>query len=176
VEGAKECAIEINSFSKDAGFTGVRLGWTVVPKTITTTGEDPSKLNFLWNRRQITMFNGASNIVQEGGLAVLTDEGQKECKGLVDYYMENARTIKTALEKLGLKVYGGVNAPYLWVKLPNGMKSWDFFDKLLKEAYVVCTPGVGFGPSGEGYVRFSAFGIRENVIRALKSIQDNLKI
>jgi len=176
VEGAKECAIEINSFSKDAGFTGVRLGWTVVPKTILTAGEDASKLNSLWNRRQTTMFNGASNIVQEGGLASLTEGGRRECQSLVSYYMENARTIKEGLEKLGLKVYGGTNAPYIWMKTPNGTKSWEFFDKLLNEAHVVCTPGSGFGPSGEGYVRFSAFGHRENVEKAVKSMQDNLRL
>jgi len=176
VEGAKECAIEISSFSKDAGFTGVRLGWTVVPKTIITAGEDPNKLNSLWNRRQTTMFNGASNIVQEGGLAAMLEIGQRECQGVVDYYMENARIIKWTLEKMGFKVFGGLNAPYLWVKLPNGMKSWEFFDKLLSEAHVLCTPGVGFGPSGEGYVRFSAFGHREDIEKAAKSIRDNLRL
>jgi len=176
IEGAKECAIEISSFSKDAGFTGVRLGWAVVPKTIITAGEDPSKLNSLWNRRQTTMFNGASNIVQEGGLASMMEMGQRECQGVVNYYMENARIIKWTLEKMGFKVFGGLNAPYLWVKLPNGMKSWEFFDKLLSEAHVLCTPGVGFGPSGEGYVRFSAFGHREDIEKAAKSIQDNLRL
>lgn len=163
IPGAKECAIEINSFSKWAGFTGVRLGWTVVPK---------GKFNPLWNRRQTTMFNGASNIAQEGGLAVLSPEGQKECKALVNYYMDNAKIIKTGLKKLGLQVFGGENAPYIWVKCPNNMTSWEFFDKVLEEAHVVTTPGVGFGSQGEGYLRFSAFGHRENIERAVKSIEN----
>jgi LL-diaminopimelate aminotransferase len=176
IKGAKECAIEINSFSKTAGFTGVRLGWTVVPKSLVAEGTEKGKLNALWNRRQCTMFNGASNIVQEGGLAVLSDEGQKECQKLVGYYMENARIIKSALDELGIKTYGGVNAPYVWMKTPGGMKSWDFFDKLLNETHVVGTPGTGFGPSGEGYFRLSAFGHRENIEKAVKSIQENLKL
>lgn len=169
VDGAKNCAIEINSFSKNAGFTGVRLGYTVVPKDLMN-----GKVNNLWNRRQTTFFNGASNIVQEGGLAVLSEEGQKECKQLIDYYMENAKIIKKGLEKKGLKVFGGNNAPYLWMKTPNNMGSWEFFDKLLTESNVVGTPGVGFGPSGEGYFRLSPFGHRENVEEAVKSIEEKL--
>lgn len=163
IPGAKACAIEINSFSKWAGFTGVRLGWTVVPK---------GEFNALWNRRQTTMFNGASNIAQEGGLAVLSEEGQKECKALVNYYMDNAKIIKMGLLKLGLKAFGGENAPYIWVKCPNSMPSWEFFDKLLTEAHVVTTPGVGFGSQGEGYLRISAFGHRQDVERAMKSIEN----
>ncbi|MBL8027323.1 MAG: LL-diaminopimelate aminotransferase [Fibrobacteres bacterium] len=176
VEGAKSCAIEINSFSKEAGFTGVRLGWSIVPKEIVCEDGEIGKLNRLWARRQNTMFNGASNIVQEGGVAVLSAKGQEECYKVIDYYMGNARLIKAGLEAKGITVFGGVNAPYIWMKTPNGMKSWEFFDKLLNEAHVVGTPGSGFGASGEGYFRLSAFGIRENVIAALDSIQKNLKI
>lgn len=176
VEGARKCAIEINSFSKEAGFTGVRLGWTVVPQDLVCEGAEPGKLNRLWARRQNTMFNGASNIVQEGGLAVLSPQGQEECRKVIDYYMGNARLVRQGLEKAGFKVYGGVNAPFLWMKTPGKMKSWDFFDKLLSEAGVVCTPGSGFGPSGEGFVRLSAFGGRENIQQALDGILKNLKI
>jgi len=175
--GAKECAIEINSFSKSAGFTGVRLGWSIVPKKCFCEDAIEGKLNSMWNRRQTTMFNGASNIVQDGGVAALSSEGMKECKEIIDYYMENARIIKKGLEEKGLIVVsGGVNAPYLWVKTPASMKSWDFFDKILNEAHVVITPGSGFGPSGEGYFRVSAFGHRENIIKAVESIKNNLKL
>jgi len=176
IEGAKECAIEINSFSKSAGFTGVRLGWAIVPKALATEDAPAGKVNALWNRRQCTMFNGASNIVQEGGLAALSKEGLAEDKKIIDYYMDNARTIKKGLEEKGFVVFGGTNAPYLWVKTPNGMKSWDFFDKILFEANVVVTPGSGFGPSGEGYFRVSAFGHKENIAKAVESIKKNLKI
>lgn len=176
IKGAKECAIEINSFSKSAGFTGVRLGWTVVPFDLSVEGGEPKKINAMWNRRQTTFFNGASNIVQEGGLAALTSEGQVESQRVIDYYMKNADIIREGLKQKGLTVYGGVNAPYLWMKTPNELKSWDFFDKLLEEAHVVGTPGFGFGPGGEGYFRLSSFGHRENVIEAVKSIQDNLKL
>lgn len=174
IPGAKKCAIEINSFSKWAGFTGVRLGWTVVPMDLVAEVVEQGKVNQLWTRRQTTMFNGASNIAQEGGLAVLSPEGQKECKELVSFYMTNAKIIKEGLKKLGLEVFGGENAPYIWVKAPKRMSSWDFFDKLLTEAYVVGTPGSGFGKEGEGYLRLSAFGHRENIVKAVKSIQKNL--
>ena len=173
IPGAKKCAIEIQSFSKSAGFTGVRLGWTVVPKSLEIEGEEP--VNKIWNRRQTTMFNGASNIVQEGGLAVLSPLGQKQTKKQIKYYMDNARFIKTGLESIGLKVYGGENAPYLWVKCPNGLSSWEFFDKLLETCHVVSTPGSGFGKMGEGYLRLSAFGDKENIKKAVSSIQKNLK-
>lgn len=176
VDGAKECAIEINSFSKSTGFTGVRLGWTVVPFDLSVEGVEPGRINSMWNRRQTTFFNGASNIAQEGGLAALTHEGQAECQRVIDYYMGNADIIREGLREKGLIVYGGVNAPYLWMKTPNGLKSWDFFDKLLEEAHVVGTPGSGFGPGGEGYFRLSAFGHRENVVEAVRSIKENLKI
>lgn len=176
VEGAKDCAIEINSFSKIAGFTGVRLGWTVVPKALVAEDAPAGKLNSMWNRRQCTFFNGASNIVQEGGLYALSEEGREECQGLADFYMENAGIIRAGLESVGLKSFGGTNAPYIWMKTPNGMKSWDFFDKLLNEAHVVCTPGAGFGPNGEGYARLSAFGHRENIQAAVDSIKSNLRL
>lgn len=176
VEGAKQCAIEINSFSKMAGFTGVRLGWSIVPKKCICEDSVEGKLNSLWNRRQTTMFNGASNIVQDAGVAVLSDEGMKESREVINYYMGNAKIIREGLESIGMKCFGGVNAPYIWMKTPNSMKSWDFFDKLLNECRVVCTPGAGFGPSGEGYVRLSAFGHRENIIKAVESIKNNLKI
>ncbi len=176
IPGSKRCAIEINSFSKWAGFTGVRLGWSVVPMDLVAEGVGRGRVNSLWNRRQTTMFNGASNIVQEGGLAVLSKKGQKECKGLVDYYMENARIIKEGLSKIGLRVFGGENAPYIWVKTSSNLSAWEFFDKLLKEAHVVGTPGCGFGPMGEGYLRLSAFGHREDIKKAVKSIQNNLRV
>jgi LL-diaminopimelate aminotransferase len=176
IDGAKECAIEINSFSKDAGFTGVRLGWTIVPMDLVSGNSEPGKLNSLWNRRQTTMFNGASNIVQEGGLAALSEEGQWECIKLVNYYMANAMIIKAGLEDMGIRSFGGVNAPYIWMQTPNRMKSWDFFDKLLTETHVVGTPGSGFGPSGEGYFRLSAFGHRENIEAAVHSMKQNLRL
>jgi len=176
IKGAKKCAIEINSFSKSAGFTGVRLGWTIVPMDLVCENAEKVKINALWNRRQTTMFNGASNIAQEGGLCALSKEGQKECLAIVNYYMENAKIIKKGLAKIGLKVFGGENAPYIWLKTPKKMTSWEFFDKLLNETHVVGTPGSGFGPHGEGYFRLSAFGQRENVEKAVKSIQQNLKL
>ncbi|PCJ56860.1 MAG: LL-diaminopimelate aminotransferase [Candidatus Hydrogenedentota bacterium] len=176
VEGAKECAIEINSFSKEAGFTGVRLGWTVVPKALVCEDGDAGEVNRLWLRRQTTMFNGASNVVQYGGLAVLTEQGQKECQELVTYYMANAKRIRACLEGLGITCFGGENAPYVWLKTPDGMTSWEFFDKMLNETHVVGTPGSGFGPAGEGYFRLSAFGHKEDIEEAVASIQSNLKL
>lgn len=176
IDGAKECAIEINSFSKEAGFTGVRLGWTIVPKACICQDAGPGELNRLWLRRQTTMFNGASNVVQYGGLAVLSEQGQAECRELAAYYMANAAVIRDALENMGLRVYGGVNAPYVWLKTPGGMTSWAFFDKLLNECHVVGTPGSGFGPSGEGFFRLSAFGHREDIEKAVESIRKNLRI
>ncbi len=180
VEGAKKCAIEINSFSKWSGFTGVRLGWTVVPMDLIIEGESTNnmrgKINNLWHRRQSTVFNGASNISQEGGLAALSPAGQRENKKIIAYYMNNASLIKKSLSKLGFTVFGGEHAPYLWVKIPSNLNSWEFFDKLLKEAHVVGTPGSGFGPQGEGYVRFSAFANKQEVKKAMKSIKNNLKL
>jgi LL-diaminopimelate aminotransferase len=176
VPGAKDCAIEVNSFSKSAGFTGVRLGWTVVPKSLRVEGSNVGEVNKLWNRRQCTFFNGASNIVQQGGLAALTSRGKRENQQTIDYYMENAGIILEGLQDKGIKTHGGVNAPYIWMETPNGMPSWEFFDKLLRETHVVGTPGSGFGPSGEGFFRLSAFGHRENIEAAVKSIKHNLRI
>ncbi len=176
IEGAAECAIEINSFSKFAGFTGVRLGWSIVPKALTVEDSEPAEVHRYWLRRQTTFFNGASNIAQRGGLAVLSVEGLHQCRELIGYYMENARIIGEGLRKHGLTVYGGENAPYLWVKTPNGLSSWEFFDRLLQEAHVVGTPGSGFGPSGEGYFRLSAFGHRPDIEAAVKSITTRLEI
>ncbi len=176
IDGARDCAIEINSFSKEAGFTGVRLGWTVVPRTLACEDGEPGALHRLWFRRQTTMFNGASNIVQEGGRAALSETGRRECQAIIDYYMTNAKVIREGLESIGIEVFGGVNAPYIWMATPGGMRSWEFFDKLLHEAYVVGTPGSGFGPSGEGYFRLSAFGHADDVKRAVRSIQENLKL
>jgi LL-diaminopimelate aminotransferase len=176
VENAKQCAIEINSFSKEAGFTGVRLGWSVVPKDLVAENAGPGKLNSLWARRQNTMFNGASNIVQNGGIAVMSGQGQKECRTIIDYYMENARIIRAGLQEIGIKVFGGTHAPYIWMQTPGKMDSWAFFDKLLTQAHVVGTPGSGFGPGGQGYFRLSAFGHRENIKKAVTSIRENLVI
>jgi len=177
IEGAKKCAIEFRSFSKTAGFTGVRCGLVVVPEEVegtTATGERYS-FNKLWLRRTTTKFNGASYPVQRAAAAVYSDEGWKQTGEVIDYYMENARIIREGLSAAGLTVYGGVNAPYIWLKTPGGMSSWDFFDKLLTEANVVGTPGSGFGPSGEGFFRLSAFGDRNNVIEAVERIKKNLK-
>lgn len=174
VEGATGCAIEINSFNKFAGFTGVRLGWTIVPKAIDIGG--PGLLNKLWNRRQCTFFNGASNISQAGGLAALSGEGWRQCRELVGYYLENARVIRKGLASIGLTCHGGVNSPYVWVRAPLDMTSWDFFDLLLEKAHVVVTPGSGFGPAGEHYVRVSAYGHREDVVEAVGSIERNIRI
>lgn len=176
IDGAKECAIEISSFSKNVGFTGVRLGWTVVPKELVAEDAEPGKLNKLWNRRQNTLFNGASNIVQMGAMAIFTEEGRAQQEELINYYMNNARVIREGLESLGITCFGGDNAPYIWLKTPNGLSSWEFFDKLISEAHVVGTPGAGFGPSGEGYFRLSSFGHAENIEKAVASIKDNLKL
>ncbi len=167
-EGAKTCAIELRSFSKNAGFTGVRLGFTVVPKEL-KCGE--VSLNAMWARRHGTKFNGAPYIVQRAGEAVYSQEGKAQLKEQVAYYMKNAKTIKDGLKEAGYTVFGGVNAPYIWLKTPNGMSSWEFFDYLLENANVVGTPGSGFGPSGEGYFRLTAFGNYENTVKALERIQ-----
>jgi LL-diaminopimelate aminotransferase len=177
IDGAKRCAIEFRSFSKTAGFTGVRCALTVVPEELvaTTIGGEAVNLNRLWNRRQSTKFNGVSYPVQRAAAAVYSDEGWKQTREIIDYYMENARIIREGLSSAGLTVYGGVNAPYIWLKTPGAIPSWDFFDKLLRECHVVGTPGSGFGPSGEGYFRLSAFGNRENVIEAVERIGKNLR-
>jgi LL-diaminopimelate aminotransferase len=177
VEGAKRCAIEFRSFSKTAGFTGVRCALTVVPEELAakTAAGGTVPLNPLWNRRQTTKFNGVSYPVQRAAAAVYTDTGWKQTRAIIDYYMENARVIREGLAAAGLTVYGGVNAPYIWLRTPGGLSSWDFFDKLLTECHVVGTPGSGFGPSGEGYFRLSAFGNRDDVAEALDRIRKNLK-
>lgn len=168
-EGARTCAIEIRSFSKNAGFTGVRLGFTVVPKDL-KVGE--ASLHDMWARRHGTKFNGAPYIVQRAGEAVYSDAGKAQLKEQVAYYMQNAKIIKEGLKDAGYTVFGGVNAPYIWLKTPDKMTSWDFFDFLLEKANVVGTPGSGFGPSGEGYFRLTAFGSQENSIEALERIKN----
>jgi LL-diaminopimelate aminotransferase len=176
VEGAREVAIEFRSFSKTAGFTGTRCAFTVVPKELQgrTAGGEASSLHALWFRRQSTKFNGVPYIVQRGAAASYADEGRKQVRAAVDFYMENARIIREGLRGAGFQVYGGENAPYIWVKTPPGLGSWDFFDKLLTEAHVVGTPGVGFGPSGEGYFRFTAFGRRDQTEEAVERIRTRL--
>ena len=168
-EGARTCAVEIRSFSKNAGFTGTRLGFTVVPKDIKT--EDGTTLHQLWARRHGTKFNGAPYIVQRAGEAVYSAEGKAETKQQIAYYMNNAKYIFEGLKSAGYSVYGGVNAPYIWLKTPDNMTSWDFFDFLLEKANVVGTPGSGFGPSGEGYFRLTAFGSYENTVEAIDRIK-----
>lgn len=178
IEGAKEVAIEFRSFSKTAGFTGTRCAYTVVPKTVmgyTASGE-AYPLNNLWNRRQTTKFNGVPYIIQRAAEAVYSPEGKKQIKETIEYYLTNAKIIREGLESIGLEVYGGVNAPYIWLKTPQNMGSWEFFDKLLTEAHIVGTPGEGFGPSGEGYFRLTAFGSRENTEQAIERIKNNLKL
>jgi LL-diaminopimelate aminotransferase len=172
VEGARECAIEFRSFSKNAGFTGTRCALTVVPKSLKAKTSDGSDVELwkLWSRRQSTKFNGVSYIVQRGAEAVYSEAGQAQIKELVSFYLENARIIRAQLTAAGIKVYGGVNAPYVWVQTPNGLSSWDFFDKLLHSCHVVGTPGSGFGAAGEGYFRISAFNSRENVEEAMQRI------
>ena len=168
IPGAKQCAVEFHSFSKTAGFTGVRCGYTIVPKTL------PVPLNQLWSRRQCTKFNGTSYISQRAAEAIYTPEGQQQIRTTISYYMQNAKLMCETLTNMGFTVYGGTDAPYIWLKTPNGMSSWDFFDWMLCSAHVVCTPGAGFGPSGEGYVRLTAFGTHENTEKALRRIEKTL--
>jgi LL-diaminopimelate aminotransferase len=173
IKGAEKVAIEFRSFSKKAGFTGTRCAFTVVPKDLiayTSKGEQKS-VHGLWYRRFTTKFNGVSYPVQKAAAAVYTDQGMKEVQSIIDYYMGNAKIIRESLSEQGFRVYGGVNAPYVWAGTRNHIKSWDLFDKLLREAHVAGTPGSGFGPSGEGFFRFSAFASRENVIEAMKRIK-----
>ena len=173
IEGAREVAVEFRSFSKTAGFTGTRCAYTIVPKEVKvydSKGEAHS-LNHLWLRRQTTKFNGASYPVQAGAAAVFSKEGQQQIRETIDYYMENARIIREGLIEAGYTVFGGVNAPYIWMKTPNNMGSWEFFDKLIEKAHVVGTPGAGFGANGEGYFRLTAFGTRENTLQAIERIK-----
>ena len=174
IDGAKEVAVEFRSFSKTAGFTGVRCGFTVVPKQLICYTKDGSgvEVNSLWNRRHSTKFNGASYISQAGAAAVYTPEGKKQTKKIIDIYLSNAKLICESLAELGYKVYGGINAPYIWVRTPAGVGSWEFFDRLLQMANVVSTPGVGFGPAGEGYLRLTAFATPANVKEAIRRIKD----
>jgi len=177
IDGAKEVAIEFKSFSKTAGFTGIRCAYTIVPKELkvkASNGEEVS-LNKMWNRRQCTKFNGVSYVTQRGAEAVYSEEGQKEIRENIKYYLENAKIIREGLDEVGIEYYGGINSPYIWLKVPNNMKSWDFFDLLLEKANVVGTPGVGFGPSGEGYFRLTAFGERKNTEEAMKRIKETLQ-
>jgi len=178
IEGAKEVAIEFRSFSKNAGFTGTRCAFTVVPKNVNANTSNGKKvfLNGLWNRRHCTKFNGVSYPVQRAAEAAYSDEGKQQIRSLIELYLGNAKMIREGLASVGFEVYGGVNAPYIWVKLPSGMDSWRFFDKLLNEANVVGTPGAGFGPAGEGYFRLSAFGESKRIELALKRIKEKLKL
>jgi LL-diaminopimelate aminotransferase len=173
IEGARECAIEFRSFSKNAGFTGTRCAFTVVPKGLKGTAANGELVELwgLWNRRQSTKFNGVSYIIQKGAEAVYSAAGQAEVKSLVSFYMENASIIRQELTALGLQIYGGEHAPYVWIKTPDGMDSWGFFDHLLNKANVVGTPGSGFGAAGEGYFRLSAFNSRKNVNEAMARIK-----
>jgi len=172
IEGAKDCAIEFRSFSKNAGFTGVRCAFTVIPKNLKGFSSTNEEIDLwsLWNRRQSTKFNGVSYVVQKGAEAVYSLEGKKQVRGLIDFYMENAKIMKNKLQNSGYKVYGGDNAPYIWIKVPDQMTSWDFFDFLLQKVSVVGTPGSGFGLAGEGYFRLSAFNSRSNVLDAMERI------
>ena len=168
IKGAKQCAIEFRSFSKTAGFTGTRCGYTVVPKELECGG---ASLNALWNRRQTTKFNGVPYIVQRGAEAVYSEEGQKQIRETIAYYLNNAKVIREGLAEAGFTVYGGINAPYIWLKTPGGLTSWEFFDELINKAGVVGTPGSGFGPSGEGYFRLTSFGSLENSVAAIERIK-----
>ena len=178
IEGARDVAIEFRSFSKNAGFTGTRCAFTVVPESLAGTAADGRRvpLHGLWNRRQATKFNGVSYIVQRGAEAVYTDEGRRQVRSLIEFYLANAELIRQALTDLGLQVYGGVNAPYVWLKTPGGLSSWALFDKLLSTAHVVGTPGSGFGAAGEGYFRISAFNSRANVEQAMARISEQLQM
>ena len=174
IRGARKCAVEFRSYSKTAGFTGVRCGYTIVPKELTLSTFEGERINVnkLWMRRQCTKFNGASYISQRAAEAIYTPEGKEQVQQTIDYYMENARKMLTVLRELGFKCYGGENAPYIWMRTPNDKSSWQFFEELLYGANVVCTPGVGFGPSGEDYVRFTAFGSHERTDEALQRIKN----
>ena len=173
VDGAKDVAIEFRSFSKTAGFTGTRCGYVVIPKNLcgTTSAGEKIPLKNLWLRRQTTKFNGTAYIVQRGAAAIYSNEGQAQVKSLIDYYMTNAQIILEGLKSVGLTAYGGINAPYIWLKSPNNISSWEFFDKLLTEYHIVGTPGAGFGPCGEGYLRLTAFGSRENTLAAMERLK-----
>jgi LL-diaminopimelate aminotransferase len=173
IPGAKRCAVEFHSYSKTAGFTGIRCGYTVVPTEIKSEELRVKNLtlNQLWNRRQCTKFNGTSYLSQRAAEAIYTPEGKQQVRSTINYYMENAQAMRESLTEMGFKVYGGIDAPYLWCSTPKGMSSWEFFDWMLRSAHVVCTPGAGFGPCGEGFVRLTAFGTHEATKEALKRIE-----
>lgn len=177
IEDAKKCAIELCSLSKTAGFTGTRCGYTVVPHALVrkTEGGKEMELNKMWLRRQTTKFNGVPYIIQRGAEAVFSEEGIKQCRENIAYYQENARIMMAGFDKVGIKYYGGVHSPYIWLQCPNGMTSWEFFDFLLEKLQVVGTPGAGFGKMGEGFFRLTAFGSRENTIEAMERIINGLK-
>lgn len=177
IEGAKKCAIEFHSYSKTAGFTGVRCGFTIVPNELTATSDrgEEVQLNPLWNRRQCTKFNGVSYITQRGAEATYTPEGKKQIEETIQYYMANAKLMRETLASVGLEVYGGENAPYIWLKTPDNLSSWEFFEKLLHEVNIVGTPGAGFGPSGESYFRLTAFGNHEDCKEAMERIKNWIK-
>lgn len=174
IPGAERCAIEFRSLSKTAGFTGLRCGYTVVPKTVTATKADGTRvpLNKLWNRRQSTKFNGTAYIIQRAAEAVFSPEGQAQITANIEYYRANAQLMKETFAAIGIEAFGGVNSPYVWIKTPNGLGSWEFFDRLLDECHVVGTPGVGFGPSGEGYFRLTAFATHEATAEAMQRIRN----
>lgn len=176
IEGARRCAVEFHSFSKTAGFTGVRCGYTVVPRMVTAATKRGERiaLNPLWNRRQSTKFNGTSYLSQRAAEAIYTAEGRQQIRATINYYMENAGRMRETLTGMGFTVYGGTDAPYLWVRVPEGMTSWAFFDEMLHKAHVVCTPGAGFGAAGEGFVRLTAFGTHEKTEEALRRIENKL--
>lgn len=177
IDGAKRCAVEFRSYSKTAGFTGLRCGYTIVPKElrIRTAGGGTASLNQLWHRRQCTKFNGTAYIVQRAAEAIYSPEGKRQVRETIQYYMDNARIMREALAEAGLRTYGGVNAPYIWLRTPEGVGSWEFFEQLLTQINVVSTPGVGFGPAGEGYIRLTAFGKREDCEEAMRRLKDWLK-
>lgn len=174
IEGAKKCAVEFHSYSKTAGFTGLRCGYTVVPKelVVKSNSGEMVQLNQLWNRRQCTKFNGTAYIVQRAAEAIYSEEGKRQVRETIDYYMTNARIMRETLTEVGLQVYGGIDAPYLWLKTPEGVGSWEFFEQLLTQIHVVSTPGVGFGPAGEGYIRLTAFGKREDCEEAMRRLKE----
>ena len=174
IPGAKECAIEIQSLSKLASFANIRLGWTIIPNSLLAKKFKAGQLNRIWKRRQQTSFNGPSTISQAGAIAALSPEGLNECRKNINYYMENAQLIKKTCKGFRLECYGGVNAPYVWVKTPHNMNSWDFFDYLLSKSNVICTPGAGFGKSGEGFFRLSGFTEKEDIKKALKRMAELL--
>ena len=172
IEGAKDVAVEFRSFSKTAGFTGTRCAYTVIPKTVKVNG---TELNKLWLRRQCTKFNGVPYVIQRAAAAVYSDEGKRQVRENILYYLENAKIIKEAFQSIGIKAYGGVSSPYVWAKIPEGKTSWEFFDELLEKAGVVTTPGAGFGQNGEGYIRLTAFNTKEATIEAMENIKKLFK-